>query len=192
MLRTAYGFTIFLLVNKKAATYYLSHAYAYYQKRHGNLSWEEFKAVCHLFNQMAMARVIGSSENLGLGAHLGYLSIVRVKRNYTSKNTRNINWPASHRRKEQLLEEGKVPYSKTNAPDGVKWFVYFTGEDYYLRFYWDKYVAQVKNKSVYRFEATRGKVGNLTLLKERIRKEGDQALFSYPLIEPNWKNGKLS
>lgn len=139
-----------------------------------------------------MDRIVHSSENLPLGARLGYLSIVRVQRNYASKSTRNIDWPASNKRRQQLIDEGKTPYSKTTAPDGVKWFVYFTGQDYYVRFYWDKYAAQVENKSVYRFEATRGKKGNLTQLKKRIEEEGDQALFTFPLIQPNWKDGKLS
>ena len=134
-----------------------------------------------------MDRVVNHSECFQMGARLGGLSVVRVERNFASKNTRNINWPASNKQRADLIKEGKTPYSKTDAPDGIKWFVFLNEHDYYLRFHWNKYEAQVVNKSVYRFEATRGRTGNRTLLKNRIEEQGNIALFSFPLIQPRTK-----
>ena len=60
---------------------------------------------------------------------------------------------------------------------GVKWHIYFTDE-YYCKFHWRKIKCKVKNKSVYRFDATRGKVGNKDKLI-KLLKEDDLAYLKF-------------
>jgi hypothetical protein len=61
-------------------------------------------------------------------------------------------------------------YTKVDGYDGgCKWHIYHTDE-FYCKYYWRKGKCKVPNKSVYRFDATRGIKGNkeklINLLKE--------------------------
>lgn len=64
-----------------------------------------------------------------------------------------------------------------NTGDGVRWHVYYTDE-YYCKYYWYKGRCKVKNKSVYRFDATRGVKGNKEKLT-RLLKEDDLAYLRF-------------
>ena len=60
--------------------------------------------------------------------------------------------------KKELLEEGQLLYSPKTGK-GVKWHIYHTDE-FYCKYYWRKGKCKIPNKSVYRFDATRGLKGN--------------------------------
>ena len=70
--------------------------------------------------------------------------------------------------KKELLEDGQLLYNSETGK-GVKWHIYHTDE-FYCKYYWRKGKCKIPNKSVYRFDTTRGVKGNkeklIHLLKE--------------------------
>ena len=60
--------------------------------------------------------------------------------------------------RKELLSEGKELYNSETGK-GIKWHIYHTDE-FYCKFYWRKGKCLIPNKSVYRFDATRGIKGN--------------------------------
>jgi hypothetical protein len=89
------------------------------------------------------------------------MSIRRVERD---PRILRIDWSASHEYKKELLEQG-VPLFTKETGEGTKWHIYYTDKFYY-EYHWTKFKCKIQNKSVYRFDATRGLKGN----KERIAK----------------------
>jgi len=69
----------------------------------------------------------------------------------------------SNKYKAELIEKGEELYNK-ETDQGIKWQLYYTDKEY-LKYYWRKGKCKVKNKSVYRFDATRGIKGNKGKLK---------------------------
>ena len=127
-----------------------SDIYNKYNKEHGDIDKSLFTDVCHEFN---------------MGNNLSTLSIIRRDRDPRSPR---LDWGESNKYKKQLLEEGQLLYNAKTGK-GVKWHIYHTDE-FYCKYYWRKGKCKIKNKSVYRFDATRGIKGNkeklITLLKE--------------------------
>ena len=82
-----------------------------------------------------------SGKEFKMGHNLSTLSVVRMDR-----DPRNpaIDWGESNKYKAELIANG----------------------DKHLKYYWRKGKCTVKNKSVYRFDATRGVKGNKGKLKE--------------------------
>jgi hypothetical protein len=158
-------------------TYNSPEIYTFYQAKGGELSYSEWSSIVQEFNEMAMNEIILKGGKLNLGANLSTLSIGRIKRNY---HNQQVNWAESNKLKEQLLEEGKQLYDKETGK-GEKWIVYFTN-DWYCRFYWNKGNCKIPNKSVYRFVATRGKMGNKTKLKNLLRSD-DLSYLSFRKLE---------
>ena len=68
-----------------------------------------------------------------------------------------------------IIRRDRDPRYNSETGEGVKWYVYHTDE-FYCKYYWKKGKCKIKNKSVYRFDPTRGIKGNkeklITLLKE--------------------------
>ena len=100
-----------------------------------------------------------------MGNNLSTISILRRDRDPRSPR---VDWGESNKYKKELIAEGKELYdSKTG--EGTKWHIYHI-DDFYCKFYWYKGKCKVPNKSVYRFDATRGVKGNkdklIKLLKE--------------------------
>ena len=149
-----------------------------YSSYEGELSYNNFRSCCELFNQLAMDKII-DGYSLNMGAYLSSIYIVKVDRNY---NNPQVNWGATNKYKKELLEEGYSEedlYSKDN-PDGIKYFIYHT-DDWYCKFHWYKKGCKVRNKSAYRFTATRGDKGNKTKLKEKLNNN--------PLQHTKYKKG---
>jgi hypothetical protein len=143
----------------------------------GELSWEEYDEVVGLFNQLAMEEVI-DGKRLYMGAFLSTIDVIRVKRNF---NYPKVNWGKTNKYKKKLLEQGYTEedfYSKDN-PDGIKYLIYHT-DKYYFRFHWNKGNAKVINKTKYSFVPTRGKKGNKTKLKKKLKE--DLAHLNYRTI----------
>ncbi len=160
------------------ATYTLSDIFRYYRTMEGDLPKSLYKNICQDFNIAIMDHIIYDAGTFDMGYNLSTISILRIKRNF--KNPQ-VDWAASNEYKEELLKQGKELYSKDN-PDGIKWFIYHD-EDWYCRFYWKKSFCKVKNKSAYKFIATRGKKGNKRKLKDHL-KHNDINYLKY-------KNGSL-
>tara|TARA_Y100000385_G_C12721730_1_gene478948 strand:- start:153 stop:518 length:366 start_codon:yes stop_codon:yes gene_type:complete len=99
-------------------------------------------------------------KEFNMGSNLSTLSIVRMERDPRSPA---IDWGESNKYKAELIEKGEELYNK-ETDQGVKWQLYYTDKEY-LKYYWRKGKCKVKNKSVYRFDATRGIKGNKGKLK---------------------------
>lgn len=137
----------------------LPEIYEFYSQTGGELEYSVFSELCQEFNQRVMDEVILEGDKFDMGSYMSTLSIGRLDRNYANKQ---IDWKASHQLKKELIEEGVELYDPETG-QGKKWFVYYT-DDWYCRFYWNKFHAKITNKTVYRFTATRGIKGNKTKL----------------------------
>jgi hypothetical protein len=151
------------------------------------LSYSDYRECCELFNKLSMEKII-EGYKLNMGSYLSTISIIRIPMNHDNPP---VNWGETNKYKQELLsgEAEEAPdegynesdlYSKDN-PDGIKYFIYHTN-NWYARFYWNKKRAKVRNKSAYRFKPTRGKKGNKTKLKEKLKND-DLHYKNYPLID---------
>tara|TARA_R100000742_G_C4260262_1_gene78079 strand:+ start:209 stop:682 length:474 start_codon:yes stop_codon:yes gene_type:complete len=142
----------------------LRDIYKSYVEEHGDIDRLLFRDICSDFNIMIMDYILEGKE-FNMGNNLSTISILRRDRDPRSPR---VDWGESNKYKEELIAEGKKLYdSKTG--EGTKWHIYHT-DDFYCKFYWYKGKCRVQNKSVYRFDATRGVKGNkdklIRLLKE--------------------------
>ena len=102
------------------------------------------------------------------------LSSIRIRK---KKRVRaNIDWGTSNKNKERILAEGKVPFNKDSAPDGIKWLAYHTS-DYEYWWYWNKAVSNVLHRTVYAFVPT-AQSG-----KENVKLVGTKALLRKKLAD---------
>tara|TARA_R100001443_G_scaffold113347_1_gene127871 strand:+ start:2355 stop:2828 length:474 start_codon:yes stop_codon:yes gene_type:complete len=143
--------------------YTLTNIYDSYVDDKGDINKTLFKDICSEFNIMIMDYILGGKE-FNMGHNLSTISIVRKDRDPRSPR---IDWGESNKYKKELLADGKQVYDpKTNT--GTKWYIYHT-DSFYCKYYWRKGKCLVPNKSVYRFDATRGLKGNkeklISLLK---------------------------
>ena len=138
----------------------LKQAYDLYTADGGTLPYRKFRDVCELFNKKAVKKLL-EGKRIFMKNRLGYLQIIRIPRNY---NRPRVNWGESYKYRDELLAEGKKLYDKDSG-EGHKWLVYYT-DDFFVRFHWSKKNCSVKNKTFYRFDPTRGKVGAKEQLAE--------------------------
>tara|TARA_R110002050_G_scaffold216407_5_gene352482 strand:- start:547 stop:1020 length:474 start_codon:yes stop_codon:yes gene_type:complete len=123
-----------------------------------------FADICHTFNMGIMDYIL-EGKKFNMGNNLSTISIIRRDRDPRSPR---IDWGESNKYKKELLDNGEEIYDHITEL-GTKWFIYHTDE-FYCKYYWNKGKCKVPNKSVYRFDATRGLKGNkdklIALLKE--------------------------
>jgi hypothetical protein len=60
-----------------------------------------------------------------------------------------IDWGTSNKYKARLLEEGKIPYDQTDAPNGIKWHVYHNS-DFGYWFWWEAGYF-IENRGFFKF-----------------------------------------
>lgn len=138
----------------------ISHIYNDYVETDSSISKQTFVDICSEFNMMIIDYILDGKE-FNMGYNLSTLSVVRMERDPRNPG---IDWGESNKYKAELLENGSELYNKDTG-DGVKWHIYYTDNEY-LKYYWRKGKCKVKNKTVYRFDATRGVKGNKGKLKE--------------------------
>tara|TARA_R110000744_G_scaffold255783_1_gene371278 strand:+ start:307 stop:780 length:474 start_codon:yes stop_codon:yes gene_type:complete len=138
--------------------------HASYENYYEEINKSLFTAICHEFNMLILDYIL-DGKSFNMGNNLSSLSIIRRERDPRSPR---IDWGESNKYKKELLEEDQDLYDNITGK-GVKWHIYHT-DSFYCKFYWNKGKCKVKNKSVYRFDATRGVKGNkeklINLLKE--------------------------
>jgi|TARA_R110000822_G_scaffold141508_2_gene279388 hypothetical protein len=117
-----------------------------------------FKNICSEFNVMIMSYILEGKE-FNMGYNLSTISIVRKDRDPRSPR---VDWGESNKYKKELLDKKESLYDQASGY-GTKWHIYHT-DSFYCKYYWRKSKCSVPNKSVYRFDATRGIKGN----KERL------------------------
>ena len=144
--------------------YTFSDIYKSYIETYEYIDKVIFSDICHTFNIGIMNYILEGKE-FNMGNNLSTLSITRRERDPRSPR---IDWGESNKYKNELIESGEELYD-TITEKGVKWYIYHTDE-FYCKYYWRKGKCKIPNKSVYRFDATRGVKGNkdklTTLLKE--------------------------
>tara|TARA_R100001463_G_scaffold17061_7_gene44030 strand:- start:11581 stop:12054 length:474 start_codon:yes stop_codon:yes gene_type:complete len=134
--------------------YTLTNIYNSYVVDKGFVEKTLFKNICSEFNIMIMDYILEGKE-FNMGHNLSTISIVRKDRDPRSPR---IDWGESNKYKQELLNKGHSLYDPETEV-GVKWHIYHTN-DFYCKYYWRKGKCSVPNKSVYRFDATRGLKGN--------------------------------
>ena len=150
----------------------ISDIYKDYKEDKGDIPKSLFVDICAEFN-MGMIDYLLEGKEFNMGYNLSTLSIVRKDRD--PRNPR-VDWGESNKYKAELLSEGQELYDNETG-EGVKWHIYYTDGEY-LKYYWRKGKCKVKNKSVYRFDATRGVKGNKGKLIE-LMKEDDLAYLKF-------------
>lgn len=144
-------------------SYTLKDIYRHYKADGGTLPKAMYKNICQDFNIHIMEHIIYDAGRFDMGNNLSTISIRRIKRNY---NNPQVNWHESNKYRQELIDKGEKLYDHETG-EGTKWLIYHD-EEWYCRFYWKKKYAKFKNKTVYKFVATRGKVGNKKKLKDHL------------------------
>ena len=144
------------------------------------VDYKVFKEIIVKFNSSIMDTLL-EGETFDMGNKLSTISIWRRKRD---PRTMRVDWQESLKCKKELEDKGIPLYNKETG-EGEKWLVYFTDSQYF-RFRWYKDKCRVKNKTVYRFDPTRGEKGNKEKLTKLI-KEDDLAYLRFK----EYKNGDL-
>ena len=135
--------------------YNLTDVYTNYKEEYNDtIEKQVFKNICQEFNLLIIEYIL-EGKVFNMGQNLSTLSIVRKDRDPRSPR---IDWGESNKYKKELLSEGKELYDSETGT-GTKWHIYHTDE-FYCKFYWRKSKCVIPNKSVYRFDATRGIKGN--------------------------------
>ena len=127
-------------------SYTISHIYEKYKDK--DIDKTLFRAICSEFN-MGIIDYILEGKEFNMKNNLSSISIVRKERDPRSPK---IDWGESIKYKKELEAEGK-------ELKDVKWHIYYT-DDFYCKYYWKKGKCRIPNKSVYRFDPTRGLKGN--------------------------------
>ena len=139
--------------------------YAVYCKLSKNpASYRVFKDVISKFNEGIVDYIIDGGVFV-MWYNLSTISITRRKRD---PRTKLINWGDSNKLKQEILDSGKKLFDKETG-EGEEWLVYYTN-DSYLRWRWYKEKCRIQNKSVYRFDSTRGVNGSRAKLLEAMAK----------------------
>ena len=136
-------------------SYTLTNIYDdYIEEYNDSLDKKTFRDICQQFNILIIDYILEGKE-FNLGNNLSTISIIRRDRDPRSPRR---DWGESNKYKKELLENGEKLYD-AKTDEGVKWHIYHTDE-YYCKYYWRKGKCLIPNKSVYRFDATRGIKGN--------------------------------
>jgi len=152
--------------------------FQFYVSRGGNLDWKVWADVVARFNNSVMDEIIMEGREFDMGAGLSRICVLRIDRNHA---TPRVDWVSTRKLKEELLVEGKNLMSE-DTPDGEPYLVYYT-DDWYCRFFWEKRSCMVRNKSAYRFDASRGLKGNKTKLVQHLLSD-DLAYLKYDKAKP--------
>lgn len=112
-------------------------------------TYREFYDIVREFNKQISEKIIFSQYVYKLP--IGIFNVIKTER---YNNSKSINWGASKKRKQELIEQGLIPFNKKDAPDGVEWFIYNEGDYFKWRWFQTKDAKFLKNLIKYHFKAT--------------------------------------
>ena len=135
-------------------SYTLQHIYKAYVDTNEYIDKKVFRDICEEFNISIMEDIL-EGNTFNMGNNLSTLSVVRKERD--PRNPK-VDWGESNKYRQELLDGGEALYNSETG-EGTKWHIYYT-DGYYCKYYWRKGKCRIPNKSVYRFDATRGIKGN--------------------------------
>lgn len=124
--------------------------YAHFKKQNpeSDVTYTLYKHTLGEFFKKVSNEIL-EGETFNLGHKLGKIRIRKVERNY---NKPTIDWGATNKLKAQ----------------GINKHVYYT-DPYWYRWGWEKCSVALKNKSVYKFTATKGSNGNIKALSRKLK-----------------------
>jgi hypothetical protein len=81
--------------------------------------------------------------------NIGQFEVLRDER-----RGKSIDWNASKKRKQDIIDSGGTPFNAQTAPHGIKWFIYHEGD--YFKWHWfkDTGISFIKNIKYYVFKPT--------------------------------------
>lgn len=145
---------------------YLTEQYKYYKDElDGDYDKKIYTKIINRCNTDIINHLL-KGEKIQFPKKLSYIEIRRSTRNF---NKPQVNWNASNKLKEKLLNEGKKLYDDETG-EGHEWIIYYTDDDYCFT-YWNKFRCNIPNKTVYKFVPSRGTKGLSTKLKQFLRKD---------------------
>lgn len=145
--------------------YTFKDIYNSYIEENEHIDKSIFTDICHIFNIEIMDYIL-EGKKFNMGNNLSTISIIRRDRDPRSPR---IDWGESNKYKQELIDSGETTYDNITEL-GTKWFIYYTDE-FYCKYYWNKGRCKVTNKSVYRFDPTRGLKGNKDKLIALLKKD---------------------
>lgn len=132
-----------------ANLYYNTHKLLYDRLTKSIMPYETYLKFLFILNsEIAKYILNGGYYNFG---QLGRIYICEKPRAFLFKGKPvklPIDWGASNKYKQYLIDNGKVPYDSVSAPDGIKWHIYHDS-DYAYWFIWEK--LAFKNKAFFKF-----------------------------------------
>jgi|688.fasta_scaffold172303_2 hypothetical protein len=126
----------------------------YDENTEDKIDYRVFADICSEFNIAIFNELLNGYE-FNLQNNLGTVSVRRVERDPRKPQ---IDWGETTKYKKELLDKGVELYDSRTG-EGEKWHIYYT-DKFYCKFHWTKSRAKIKNKTAYRFDATRGVKGN--------------------------------
>lgn len=126
--------------------------YRAYKKKNPDtdITYTLYRLILEQFNIKVADKILDGSV-FNMGHRLGNIYIKKIQRTPSNKT---IDWNETQK---MWSEQGEK-----------KGFVYYT-DNYYYRWNWEKRKCQIKNKSVYKFDPTGGKLGIKRKLVQRIK-----------------------
>ncbi len=159
--------------------YKTRHLYAHYLTLYPDspVTRAQFEKVLRLFFGGIVLQILEGFV-FELGYYLASIRIQKVQRTYTKPRmnlsaTRKL-WAEHPEYKEQDIK------------------VYYTDQPYWYRFYWAKKDCVVANKSVYRFDPTKGPKGNSRKLSRKLQTEPFAHLNYYYDTPTDFQQGSNS
>ena len=118
------------------------------------MSFKLFVKIIEKYNEKVIKALVEDGASIKLWNNLGYLYVLKQKKTDMFSKT-NIDWPASKKFKQELIDRGDTPKDQEH-PNGKNWFQFYEETDY-LRVAWTKRygVCKVPNNSVYAFYPTK-------------------------------------
>ena len=112
------------------------------------MSYRDFSRIINRYNKL-IVEAVASGETWKMPLNMGIVKLVTGSRNFKRKR---IDWPASHKLKQDIIDRGGTP-RKAGTEEGENWIVYYT-DDFYCRVNWDKKGTKgnsLRNWKVYKF-----------------------------------------
>lgn len=139
----------------KAQKHTTTDMYEHFKQKYPytEVTFAMFRHVLSQFNKKAVEDIL-DGETLKMGHGLGHLRIRKIERKFGGKAKKAVDWGETNKLRAQ----------------GENIMVYFTNDEWF-RWYWTKKFCNVPNKSVYRFDPTKGLHGAAAKLAKRLNED---------------------
>lgn len=165
--------TMVTFVNLKSQLVKIKEDVLYWEKR--IVDKRTFRAIIFAFNEGMTDAIIKDAYEFKPGYGVSSILIRGKKR-----GMEGTLWGESNKKKQALLEAGKVPFHPEHAPDGEQWLV-IDDSDYCYFWTWTKRSSNITNKDLYWFYPTIGPNGNQRKLVHYIR-HNPLVVHRYPML----------